>query len=87
MSKKLRADQVREAGVKYESRPLIKYKVVIEKTKIGYSVHCPELKGCWSQGNTKEEALSNIKDAIITYLDSLDEVLKKKEVYELEVVR
>ena len=63
------------------------YHVVLEKTDLGYSVHCPELRGCWSQGRTKAEALDNIKDAIQTYLDSLEDVLRKKEVRELEIVR
>jgi len=31
----------------------------------GYVVHCPALKGCWSQGETVDEALANITDAII----------------------
>ena len=30
----------------------------------GYIVHCPDLKGCWSQGETVDEALHNIVDAI-----------------------
>jgi predicted RNase H-like HicB family nuclease len=63
------------------------YHVVIKKTKMGYSVHCPELRGCWSQGRTKKEALENIKDAIQTYLDSLQDVLRKKEVHELIIAR
>lgn len=60
---------------------------IIEKTEMGYAVHCPELRGCWSQGRTKQEAIENIKDAILTYLDSLEEVLRKKEVHELQIVR
>jgi predicted RNase H-like HicB family nuclease len=31
----------------------------------GYIVHCPTLKGCWSQGETVDEALVNITDAIV----------------------
>jgi len=31
----------------------------------GYVVHCPTLKGCWSQGETVGEALTNIIDAIV----------------------
>jgi len=31
----------------------------------GYIVHCPTLKGCWSQGETVDEALTNITDAIV----------------------
>ena len=39
----------------------------------GYIVHCPALKGCWSQGDTVEEALQNIKEAIAGYLKTLNE--------------
>ena len=39
----------------------------------GYIVHCPALKGCWSQGDTGEEALQNIKEAIAGYLKTLNE--------------
>ncbi len=31
----------------------------------GYIAHCPALKGCWSQGETIDETLTNIADAII----------------------
>ena len=34
----------------------------------GYIVHCPTLKGCWSQGETVDEALHNIVDAISGWL-------------------
>lgn len=34
----------------------------------GYVVHCPALKGCWSQGETMDEALHNIVDAISGWL-------------------
>ncbi|HLG31109.1 MAG TPA: type II toxin-antitoxin system HicB family antitoxin [Candidatus Brocadiales bacterium] len=47
----------------------MKYPVVIHKSKYGFAVYCPILPGCNSQGDTLEEALENIKDAIITYLD------------------
>jgi predicted RNase H-like HicB family nuclease len=46
----------------------MKYKVVIKKSKEGYSVSCPGLPGCWSQGKTENEALENIQDAIRQYL-------------------
>jgi predicted RNase H-like HicB family nuclease len=39
----------------------------------GYVVHCPALKGCWSQGDTIEEALENIKAAISGSLKTLNE--------------
>jgi predicted RNase H-like HicB family nuclease len=36
-------------------------------------VECPSLKGCVSQGKTKQEALSNIKEAITGYIAALEE--------------
>ena len=44
-----------------------KYRVVLRKSEEGYSVSCPGLPGCWSQGTTEEEALANIRDAIHEY--------------------
>lgn len=40
------------------------FSVVIERDKVGYFAFCPELQGCYSQGQTYEEAIANIKDAI-----------------------
>lgn len=42
--------------------------IVIEHDKDGYFAFCPELQGCYSQGDTYEEALQNIKDAIRLHL-------------------
>jgi len=39
----------------------------------GYTVYVPSLPGCVSQGETNEEALANIKEAIEVYLESLRE--------------
>jgi predicted RNase H-like HicB family nuclease len=47
--------------------------VVIEKDENGYYAFCPELEGCQSQGDSFEEALQNIKEAIVLYLESLPE--------------
>ena len=45
-------------------------KVILEPGEDGYFVaRVPALKGCWSQGKTKEEALENIKEAIDLYLE------------------
>lgn len=63
----------------------MKYKVKIEKTDEGYAVWCPGLPGCWSQGSTEEEALENIKDAIETYLATVDELTRDKETRQVEV--
>ena len=46
----------------------MKYSVALTQSEEGYSVSCPGLPGCWSQGETEEEALSNIRDAIHNYL-------------------
>lgn len=45
----------------------LEFIVVIEPDEEdgGYIVHCPTLKGCWSQGETVDEALVNITDAIV----------------------
>jgi predicted RNase H-like HicB family nuclease len=46
----------------------MKYKILLWEAEEGFSVSCPELPGCWSQGETKEEAIENIQDAIREYL-------------------
>ncbi|MFB2979026.1 type II toxin-antitoxin system HicB family antitoxin [Microseira sp. BLCC-F43] len=48
--------------------------VILYKDEDGYwIVECPSLKGCISQGKTKEEALSNIKEAIVGYVTAMEE--------------
>jgi predicted RNase H-like HicB family nuclease len=47
---------------------MMTYKVVLTHTEEGYSVGCPELPGCWSEGETEAEALSNIRVAIQEYV-------------------
>jgi predicted RNase H-like HicB family nuclease len=45
-------------------------KVLIETGEDGYFVaRVPSLKGCWSQGKTREEALTNIREAIELFLE------------------
>ena len=49
-----------------------KFKVVLEPNELGgYTVHVPLLPGCISEGDTREEALSNVKEAIEGYIESL----------------
>ncbi|OHB40331.1 MAG: hypothetical protein A2069_05780 [Planctomycetes bacterium GWB2_41_19] len=62
----------------------MKYPVVVHKSEYGYDVHCPILPGCHSQGDTLEESLENIKDAIHTYLTMITEE-DKGTIYEVEV--
>jgi len=61
------------------------YKVNLKKSDEGYSIWVPGLPGCWSQGNTEEEALENIKDAIQAYLQTVEELSQDKESRYVEV--
>jgi predicted RNase H-like HicB family nuclease len=63
----------------------MKYKIRLEKTEEGYSVSCPGLPGCWSQGETEEQAIENIQDAIKEYLAAVDDLVKNADVREIEV--
>ena len=63
----------------------MKYKIVINKSDEGYSVSCPGLPGCWSQGETELEAVENIKDAIQEYLAAINESIQTADVREIEV--
>ncbi|MCE8429694.1 MAG: type II toxin-antitoxin system HicB family antitoxin [Candidatus Methanoperedens sp.] len=52
----------------------MKLEIVLEQEDDGtYSVHCPALKGCHSQGETREDALINIQEAIQLYLEVANE--------------
>ena len=46
------------------------YKVVLRRTEEGFSASCPDLPGCWSQGDSPAEALKNIRFAIQEYLQA-----------------
>jgi len=68
----------------------MKFKVVLEEAEEGgYVVYVPSLPGCVSQGETKEEAIENIKEAIEVYLDIDDAEIeaeltgKKAEIVEV----
>jgi predicted RNase H-like HicB family nuclease len=64
----------------------MKLKVVLEPSKDGgFTVYVPSLPGCISEGDTREEALANIKEAIELYLEPDDErrPTKKAEIVEL----
>lgn len=50
----------------------MRFRVLIEQDEDGQFVaECPALPGCISQGQSRDEALTNIKDAITGYLESL----------------
>ena len=49
---------------------MMKLKIVMEPSdEEGYSITVPSLPGCISEGDTKKEALKNIKEAILLYLE------------------
>jgi predicted RNase H-like HicB family nuclease len=49
----------------------LKVSIVIEKDRHGYYAYCPDLEGCQSQGDTLEEVMKNIREAIELYLETL----------------
>lgn len=58
----------------------MKVKIVLEPSdEGGYSVYVPSLPGCISEGNTREEALANIREAIELYLEPVEDDLVTKE--------
>lgn len=48
-----------------------KLSIIIEEDENGFFAYCPELRGCQTQGDTKDEALVNIKEAIDIYLETI----------------
>lgn len=65
----------------------MKYKVALHRDKevAGFAVSCPGLPGCWSQGETEQEALENIRMAIQEYLSVVNEELRGADIREVEV--
>ena len=63
----------------------MKYTVVFHRTEEGISVSVPGLPGCWSEGDTEEEALANIQDAIQDYLAAVKEKYQHEETHEIEI--
>lgn len=54
--------------------------IIVEADADGYFVSCPALQGCYSQGDTYEEAVKNIKDAIRLHIE--DRLAEGEEVPE-----
>jgi len=76
--KRKKINKVRETQTEYQTHRVMEYPVIIHHSKYGYDVECPVLQGCCSQGDTFEEATENIKDAIKTYLKTVEELNKRK---------
>jgi len=60
-----------------------KVSIVVEKDKNGYYAYCPELQGCYSQGDTYEEAVENIRDAIKLHIE--DKLAEGEEIPQSEI--
>jgi predicted RNase H-like HicB family nuclease len=70
-------------------RLAMRLKVVLEPSdEGGYTVYVPALPGCLSEGDTEEEALANIQEAISLYLEPVDDDLiegDRVRIQEIEV--
>ena len=60
------------------------FSIIIESDKDGYFAFCPELQGCYSQGNTHEEAMRNIKDAVRLHVE--DRIKSKESLPKLDSI-
>ena len=69
-------------GILLESEVAVKsYTVVVEREEDGrFSVYVPELPGCASMGETKRQALTNIREAIACYLEGFKKLRRKPPV-------
>ena len=63
----------------------LRYQIALHKSEEGYAVNCPALPGCWSQGETEQEAMQNIREAIEDYLAAVKESMRGSDVREVEV--
>jgi predicted RNase H-like HicB family nuclease len=57
--------------------------MVIEGDAAGYFVSCPALQGCYSQGDTYEEAIENIQDAVRLHIE--DRIADGEEIPQVSV--
>ncbi len=63
----------------------MKYTVVIKASPEGYSIACPALPGCWSEGKTEEEAVANIIEAIQDYQAAVMDEFRNEQYREIDV--
>lgn len=61
------------------------YKIALQHSGEGYSVSVPGMPGCWSEGDTEQEAIENIKDAIRGYLEVVDDQLRSDRFRQIEI--
>ena len=60
------------------------FSAIIEKDDDGYYAFCPELEGCYTQGNTYEESKENILDAVRLHVQ--DRIKSGEQIQKLESV-
>lgn len=58
--------------------------VLVPSEEGGYTVYIPALPGCISQGDTRDEALANIREALELYLEPLEDDIAQEENADLE---
>lgn len=66
-----------------------RFSVIIEKDEDGYFAFCPELQGCYTQGDNYEDTLKNIKDAMKLHIEdrlATGEIIKQPEMTSLTEV-
>ncbi len=63
----------------------MKYRIKIMESDEGFAVWCEDLPGCFSQGETENEAIQNIKIAIEEYLEAKEAIKSKEKSIFLEV--
>jgi predicted RNase H-like HicB family nuclease len=63
----------------------MKYKILLKQSNEGSSVSCPGLPGCWSQGKTEEEAITNISEAIQDYLQAIVSSYENENIREVVI--
>jgi predicted RNase H-like HicB family nuclease len=65
----------------------MKLKVILEPSdEGGYSVYVPSLPGCISEGDTLEDALANIREAIDLYLEEEEPIVLPEKAQMVELV-
>jgi predicted RNase H-like HicB family nuclease len=82
-----RSDKIR-ARCEMKRRRSFVYDVVLEPSEDGgYTVYVPALRGCVSQGETEDQALENIRDAILTWHATWQDIAaeRKRLVRQVEV--
>jgi len=57
--------------------------VIVEKDTDGYMALCPELQGCYAQGETYEEVMANLRDAVELHIQDRLSVGEKIETFEM----